>query len=138
MILSFTKVNASTIKLSKHLLLSEYECKCSYEECTRSLVQASTVKSFSKLRAEWGSILIVTSAFRCQRHNKHVGGTNSSYHKIGAAMDLRPNGNFTVDELDRLEEMARKHFDVVLRYEGFIHCHNIDNDMDGNNIIGEH
>lgn len=39
---------------------------------------------------------------------------------MGLAMDL------SARDLDKLEEIARRHYDTVLRYTTFIHCHNME------------
>ena len=47
------------------------------------------------LRAAWGSAIWVNSGFRCELLNKLVGGSPTSVHKIGWAVDLTPvNGKF--------------------------------------------
>jgi len=121
--------------LSPYLTTREYRCRCFNSECTRTLIVASTVRSFNRLRTAYGKRIIVNSAFRCQKHNEAVGGVEDSFHKIGAAMDLRPEGDFTTKELDILEGHALLYFDIVLRYDGFIHCHNVGSDRDS--IQGE-
>lgn len=46
------------------------------------------------LRASWGSGIIVSSGFRCDKLNAAVGGVPNSVHKIGYAADLQPaNGD---------------------------------------------
>jgi len=120
--------------LAPTLTLSEFRCQCDHSECTRTLVLAATVKSFQCLRRAFNQPIQVNSAFRCQIHNKEVGGIDTSFHKTGSAMDLRPVGDFTVEELDRLEELAILYFDTVLRYEGFIHCHNLGDTLRQTNI----
>jgi hypothetical protein len=103
----------------------EFDCRCTTNpDCRRTLVYADTVKSFSRLRTAFNRAISVTSAFRCQKHNFEVGGLANSYHLLGAAMDLRPAGDYTPEDLDTLETLAFEQFDIVLRYEGFIHCHN--------------
>ena len=101
-----------------YLKHSEIECNCKYEECTHTIIDDSVVDSFYRTRLDFGDYIVVTSAFRCQRWNKEVGGIDTSFHKVGMALDI------TSPSLDRLEGIARKYFDVVIRYDKFIHCHN--------------
>ena len=134
-ILVFDK-ERTDVKLTKHLSLSEYHCKCtSNSDCTKTFVLCRTVRSFGLVRNIFSEPIIINSAFRCQRHNTDVGGSKNSYHKIGAAMDLRPVGDFRVEELDRLDKICQMYFDVALRYEGFIHCHNVGDDNFGDTLI---
>lgn len=47
------------------------------------------------LREAWGSPIIVSSGYRCHKLNKAVGGSETSVHMIGYAVDLYPkNGRF--------------------------------------------
>jgi uncharacterized protein YcbK (DUF882 family) len=100
----------------------EVECKCQYPDCHYTLVHDRTIRAFHLVRQHFGEPIIVTSGFRCQRHNKEVGGKATSFHTKGSAIDLKPRNG----DLDGLEHYARLYFDFVLRYEdmGFIHCHN--------------
>lgn len=46
------------------------------------------------IREAWGSAIIVTSGYRCPELNKLIGGSKTSVHKIGFAVDIVPkNGN---------------------------------------------
>lgn len=119
--------------LSPKLTLSEYKCKCRSKLCTRTFVNPRTVRAFQLTRNIYGCPIAVTSAFRCQTHNKKVGGLANSMHLTGSAIDLRPAiKDFHESELDRLEKVAILYFDVVIRYndKGFIHCHMLDDDSD--------
>lgn len=112
----FTK--GTKFSFNMYLKHSEVSCGCKHPECKHTFIDDSVVDSFYKTRMDFGEYIVVTSGFRCQRHNKEVGGINGSFHSLGMAADLAsPN-------LDRLESIARKYFDVVIRYDSFIHCHN--------------
>mgnify|MGYP003662132599 CR=1 FL=1 len=113
-------------KLSQNLAHSEFKCKCSYGDCTRTLILDATLRSFELTRKAYKKPIMVTSGFRCQKHNKDIGGKDFSHHKVGAAIDLTLYGPFLKEELDLLDNYARLYFDIVLRYDSFIHCHNLD------------
>lgn len=66
--------------------LSEFACPC----CGRVMVAAGLVFLLDIFRASLGRRLIVTSGYRCPKHNAEVHGAESSRHLIGAAADLRP------------------------------------------------
>ena len=111
------------------LTLKEYKCKCRSKFCKTTLVNTRSVKAFQLVRNVYGCPIEVTSGYRCQFHNNKVGGLSNSMHLTGSALDLRPAiEDFPAYELDRLEKLAGLFFDVVLRYEGFIHCHMLDDD----------
>lgn len=97
---------------------AEVDCKCKSEICTHTLVAESTLKSVLDLREEHANTIVVTSWYRCNVHNAEVGGKLKSKHLLGLAVDLWS------PVLDKLEEEARDYFDVVIRYDNFIHCHN--------------
>lgn len=126
-IMSDTKVYDKNLayKIAEGLTLREFRCKCSYVDCTFTLVNLRAVRSFERLRELFKKPLFVNSAFRCQRHNKDVGGVDHSYHKWGSAMDLRPQNPKDLEELYRL---AKTVFDFVKLYKdkGFVHCHMAD------------
>jgi len=110
--------------LTEDLTLTEFKCKCRFKSCTRTFVLPATARAFQLTRNIYGEPIRVTSAFRCQRHNERVGGVPNSMHKLGAAIDIRPFKDiFDKDELKRLRIIAETYFDVVLEYEGFLHCH---------------
>lgn len=47
------------------------------------------------IREAWGSAIIVTSGFRCEELNKAVGGSKTSVHKTGYAVDMKPKNGKT-------------------------------------------
>lgn len=47
-------------------------------------------KILDPLRKAWGSAILVNSGFRCELLNKALGGSKTSAHKIGWAVDLYP------------------------------------------------
>lgn len=54
-------------------------------------------KILEPLRVAWGSAVIVSSGYRCDKLNKAVGGVASSAHMRGDAADLQP-AKGTVEE----------------------------------------
>lgn len=104
----------------------EIDCKCSNYSCKRTLLAQSTEESFLNTRVDFGKPIYINSGYRCDLHNRSIGGNEDSRHKLGLALDLRPEHKV---DLDYLEEVARQHFEVVLRYSDFIHCHNNPKDI---------
>ena len=59
-----------------------------------------------QLREEWGSPIRVNSGYRCEKLNKLVGGSTTSSHLFGCAVDLVPsNGN-----IDDFFEFVKNYF----------------------------
>lgn len=63
------------------------------------------VLAFLALEEEFGSTLLVTSAYRCDRHNTEVGGTHGSRHMQGIAFDI----SIAKASQPKLLLLARKH-----------------------------
>jgi uncharacterized protein YcbK (DUF882 family) len=64
---------------------SETECKCG---CKANDMQRPFMDLLESLRRDLDRPLYLTSAFRCEEHNKAVGGSPRSYHKKGRAADI--------------------------------------------------
>lgn len=75
-------------QLSENFNLKEFECPC----CHTVLLNPLLVLKLQKLRDEWGLPLIITSGYRCDLHNREVGGVIRSLHKVGQAADVRVPG----------------------------------------------
>lgn len=75
-----------------------------------------TEKVLEPLRAAYGMSIIVSSGYRCPALNKAVGGSATSVHQIGYAVDLQVNGSFE-EFRDFVVEWFRKtgtRFDQIL------------------------
>lgn len=76
-----------TTQLSPHFNISEFRCKCGKEHETlnsQELVE-KLEKLFTALKC---SKIIVTSGYRCEQHDKNVGGSGSGQHTLGNAADI--------------------------------------------------
>ena len=110
----------SDIQLSVNLHHREISCNCTDERCHFTLVDEKLIESFQKLRNHWGKPIKITSAYRCQSHNKRVGGSPKSFHSKGQAVDL-----FVTDQdFDKFKSICELYFKFVLPYRDkkFIHC----------------
>ena len=72
-------------KLTENFNLKEFECPC----CHTVLLNPLLVVRLQKLREKWGKALILNSGYRCEIHNRDVGGVKGSLHKVGQAADIR-------------------------------------------------
>jgi len=78
-----SKVHAAEIY---HFKQSEFACKC----CGKVVVDSRLIRKLEQLRHELGDVpIVITSGYRCPRHNKGAGGANSSYHMKGLAVDIK-------------------------------------------------
>lgn len=113
-------------RITNHLWSQEVQCKCGYAECRGYHMSLDTILAFEFTRRDFGKPIKVNSGFRCEKHNKDVGGVDHSRHVLGQAIDLTPKSK---KDLPQLKEMAKKYFDVVLEYETFVHCHMENKDL---------
>lgn len=80
------------VELSLHFKLSEFDCHCSYENCTYTLVDTDLVKALEKLRKKNRAPLIINRGYSCSAHNKDIGGKPGSFHLCGKAVDIKVEG----------------------------------------------
>lgn len=115
------KYEISDSYLSPHLKHSEFKCKCTKITCHFTLYSDSLLMCFEKAREVLGVPLIVTSGFRCQGHNKDIGGTQKSFHTRGMAVDIVCPSNI---EWETFSRVMKSTFPRTLEYKekNFIHC----------------
>lgn len=75
-------------RFEQNFNLSEFHCsEC--DDCKETLVAPLLLSVCERLRAAVGEPVKITSGYRCEAHNKRVGGAPLSYHTQGLAVDLR-------------------------------------------------
>lgn len=82
-------------KYSEHFSKKELACKCCGEPGS---IDMGLIEALEDLRLLAGCPLIVTSGYRCPKHNAEVGGAKDSQHLKGTAADVRAK-NLTPLEL---------------------------------------
>lgn len=112
------------VDIADHLQHYEFQCRCTFDDCTYTLISQDLISAWNALRKSHGKPLLINSGYRCQRHNSNpiIKGVNHSRHKSGHAIDIYTGGfddAQTIDFIDR----AELHFDYVKVYTKFIHCH---------------
>ena len=76
-----------SIQLSANFRSVEFDCHgvgC----CNETLVDMQLVEYLQKIRDHFGKPIIISSGYRCERHNRSVGGATASKHKQGMAADI--------------------------------------------------
>lgn len=104
------------IKIAPHFRLWEFECPC----CFRVRLHPVLLEKLEKLRQEMGIPIVITSGYRCEKHNREVGGVAKSLHLFGQAADIAIPARI----MDQVCWLARKAgFDQVIPYHSrnFIH-----------------
>ena len=67
---------------------TEFACRC----CGVVKVSQSLIDKLELLRAELKRPVIITSGYRCPKHNAEVGGVTNSQHLLGKAVDVKIRG----------------------------------------------
>lgn len=77
------------MQLSAHFKSTEFACRCG---CGFGLnpgdVSPALIERLEEIRTHFGKSIIITSACRCEKHNKRVGGAAHSQHLLGTAADI--------------------------------------------------
>jgi len=68
------------------ILPEHWLCPC----CDAGDINLDLLNDVWELWRQIGSHWKITSAFRCEKHNKAVGGMPNSYHLTGMAVDIQP------------------------------------------------
>jgi uncharacterized protein YcbK (DUF882 family) len=87
--------------LSSHFSRREFACRCG---CGEFIICEELIELLEEIRRRYGDPIVITSGYRCQKHNEAVGGSESSYHRIGQAADIAPT-NIPYEQ--RLRAQAR-------------------------------
>lgn len=74
-------------KLSEHF--SEYEFECHCGKCELVKPPEELLNVLEDVRSHFGRPVTVMSGYRCEIHNKNVGGAKKSRHKKGDASDIK-------------------------------------------------
>ncbi len=77
----------------RHFTPDEFNCKCG--ECVRGYddMQEELITRLDDARERAGVPFVITSAVRCEKHNRAVGGVDSSAHVDGWAVDIAASGS---------------------------------------------
>lgn len=86
--------------LSKHFLRSEFACKCG---CGKGDISPKLLQVLEELRAATGGPLSIMSGYRCETHNRRVGGAKNSQHCKGNAADIKSKSH-SPREIARMAE----------------------------------
>lgn len=98
------------VQLTNNFTTAEFECPCS--DCTVNYIEMDLVNKLQELRDQYGSLIHISSGFRCPKHNESVGGVSASAHQSGLAADIQPKV-MNVDELDKIYDLAFEKFDNI-------------------------
>ena len=78
-------------QISKNFQFKEFDCHgkgC----CSTTIIDEKLVEYVQRIREHFGKPVTITSPYRCEVHNRRVGGATKSYHMQGKAADIVVQG----------------------------------------------
>lgn len=114
MIIKWSRGNAPR-HVARNFHLGEFECGCG--SCVTQSIDSTLLELLDSLREDLGKVIIINSGFRCDKHNKAVGGAPKSRHLVGLAADISSK-SVTIEELEKL---AEKYFSRIGIAKTFVH-----------------
>jgi uncharacterized protein YcbK (DUF882 family) len=66
----------------------EFDCHCGREDCRGTYIHPTLVCKLNALRKAVAMPLRINSGYRCAAHNHAIGGTATSWHVAGCAVDV--------------------------------------------------
>ena len=78
-------------KIAPNFQYKEFDCHGS-GCCSKTIIDEKLVAYVQQIRDHFGKPVTITSPYRCEVHNKRVGGATKSYHMQGKAADIVVQG----------------------------------------------
>ncbi len=69
----------------KHFRAEEFVCK----HCGKVIIESQLIEILERLREHLRKPVIITNAYRCEGHNRAIGGVPNSAHVRGYAVDVK-------------------------------------------------
>lgn len=108
--------------MTNYFSRKELECKC----CGGFLISDDLLGRLNFARETAGIPFIITSGYRCQKHNDRVGGKPNSAHTTGQAVDIAfKNSNECFKIVRALYDAGFRRLGINFS-KSFVHC-----DVDG-------
>lgn len=113
------------MKLSENFSLSEFECKCGCKmpKDVFNNVEALAIH-LQTFRHIFNAPITINSAYRCEEHNRAVGGSKTSQHLLAKAADITIKGytpDEVADKIELLHSENRSKTNGLGRYDTFCH-----------------
>ncbi len=116
---------------TKNFNFKEFECKCG---CGKNQTHPNLILKLQEVRDVFKKPMIVNSAYRCEKHNKKIGGSPTSSHCEGLAVDIRCTN--TKDRYSLIYFLITLGFKRIGVYPTFIHA-DIDTDKNTGMWVGK-
>ena len=111
----------------KNFKIQEFVCHCGCEMPpeVKANIEALVANVLDPLREAYGKPIYVNSGYRCEKHNKAVGGVPKSQHMLGQAADISVKSEKlkVKSELETLASIIvqQGRFDQLIIYPTFLH-----------------
>ena len=102
------------MRITKNFTIDEMRCKCG---CGKVKYDLRHMMRLQLLRDTIKKPIIISSGYRCLKHNRSIGSKDTSQHIKGTATDIKIKGM----KPDRVADLCEKIFDGVGRYDTFTH-----------------
>ncbi len=100
----------------KYFTKDEFQCHC----CGGNNIKNELIEKLETAREIAGIPFYITSGYRCEKHNKAVGGVPNSAHTRGYAADIRTTSSR--ERLVIMKALLDAGFNRIGCYENFIHA----------------
>ena len=102
-----TYIKGQATKLSTNFDSNEFDCQgkgC----CSQTIINPDLVKYLQQIRDHFKAPITLTSAYRCETHNRNVGGATGSRHSKGDAADIVVKGHAPAEVAKYAESIGIK------------------------------
>lgn len=121
------------LQLSPHFNTKEFTCSCGL--CVNQVIHEDLVLKLEKVREEMGTLLTITSGYRCARKQQmlrdagYETAIGQSRHEMGQAADI------CAEDMTRLLATVDRHFNTYGISKAFIHVDTRPDKLDGTKRI---
>jgi uncharacterized protein YcbK (DUF882 family) len=112
-----TYTKGKAVKLTRNFKSTEFDCK-GKKCCSKTPLDIELVGYLQVFRNYFGKAITINSGYRCQTHNKNVGGAKNSRHTQGMAADIVVKGVKPVKVAQFAEMIGVRGIGL---YDNFVH-----------------
>jgi uncharacterized protein YcbK (DUF882 family) len=103
---------------SRHFKQEEFQCSCG--KCDGGSVNDKVIVIAELIRTHFGRPVKITSGYRCESHNKEIGGTKNSQHVLGTAIDVVVKDVEAIEVYNFIDFLFPNSFGIG-KYQNFTH-----------------
>lgn len=74
--------------INEYFKYREFDCKCGKCERPKKVPSQELIDILTKIRKHYNQPVVINSGYRCEDHNKKIGGSANSQHFKGSAVDF--------------------------------------------------